>query len=277
MVKLNKDFYLKHKLAIVICIVIVLLGSISVLFSYAYFQVVDETPIIGGKVGLIPDFDIKIMAQNKDEAGNIIDGYSRYPYIPKAGYVYNKEKSYCVNGSVIDFDNETFETTITADKYDLCYMYFDATNNSDVILNVYAEDVDSNGKGLNTYSKLDISDLPIVNYELNTDKSSCQYGSEIAYDSKENLISVDFGRKDICNVYMDSRDLSSDISLKLFVQARSGDTNYLEVKEVPSGKSYVLNTSKSSCDGDGSLVYENGTVSVEANGKVACQAYLDLG
>lgn len=268
-----KKFLIRYRISALIICAGILLACISVYISYAYFQVTDSDPIIGGRVGKIADLELRVMVQNRDGLGNAIDGYSLYPYIPKAGYKYNDAKSYCTNGSTIAYAN--YQATITASKNDICYLYFDSVASLDITLNVYAQDVDSNGVGIpNQYTKLETTTLPSVGYVFNAEKSSCTNGSTITYGDNENLFTVKASGKDVCNAYMDALDV--DISLRLYVQAKRGSSVYYEATNLSSSNYYELNTSKSSCTGNSTLSVTNQKVIISATSKTSCEAYLDI-
>lgn len=274
---LNKDvtsFLNKYKIPLISILVVVLLACIGLIVTYAFYQVVDTKPVIGGSTTNIADIDIRVMAEERDSNGNGLNSYGIYPYIPKAGYKYNDTKSYCTNGSAINFNSNTYEANITAYEHDVCYLYFDSIASLDITLNVYAENVDSDGIGNGEYTKLETTALPTVGYEMNSSRSSCENGSTITYDSKENLFSVESSQKDVCNVYMDALDV--DIALKIYVQIKKNSQNYYEAKKIPTNNFYTLN-SKSACTGTSTMSIKNQKVVISATSKTSCVAYLDVG
>lgn len=279
---LNKDvtgFLNKYKIPLVGIMIVVLLACIGMVVTFAFYQVADTTPIVGGSVADISDLDIRVMAEERDSSGNGLGTYGIYPYIPKAGYKYNSTKSYCTNGSVIKFDEVYFGADITSLGHDVCYLYFDSTAQLDITLNVYAENVGvatgSNGlEGVGEYTKLDTTTLPSIGYEINTQLSSCENGSSVTYIVSENLFSVEAVGKDVCNVYMDAMDV--DIALAVKVQTKKNVDNYMELNSVPSTAFYSLNTTKSSCTGTSTISLENQRVVVSATGRTNCVAFLDV-
>ena len=274
---LNKDvtsFLNKYKIPLISVLVVVLLAYIGLIVTYAFYQVVDTKPVIGGSTTNIADIDVRVMAEERDSNGNGLNSYGIYPYIPRAGYKYNDTKSYCTNGSAINFNTNTYEANITAYEHDVCYLYFDSIASLDITLNVYAENVDSDGIGNGEYTKLETTALPTVGYEINSSRSSCENGSTITYDSKENLFSVESSQKDVCNVYMDALDV--DIALKIYVQTKKNSTNYYEAKKIPTNNFYTLN-SKSACTGSSTMSVKNQKVVISATSKTSCVAYLDVG
>ena len=273
----NKDItdtLKKHKLPLIASFVVVLLACIGIIVSYAFYQVIDKTPVIGGSTGEIADLDIRVMAEERDANGNGVGTYALYPYIPEAGYAYNSGKSYCTNGSTITYHPTTFDADITAYGHDVCYLYFDSTANLDLTLNVYAENINSDGIGTGEYTKLETTSLPSIGYTLNTNKSGCENGSTLTYLDEENMFSIDASGKDVCTAYMDAMDV--DIQLKIYLQSKSGSATYYEAKEIPSNVFYDLNTSKSACTGTSTLSIKNQKVVIAATSRTSCVAYLDV-
>lgn len=273
---LNKDvtaFLNKNKIPLISIAIVVLLSCVGLIVTYAFYQVVDVKPIIGGATSEISDLDIRIMAEERDANGNGLNKYGLYPYIPKAGYVYNETKSKCTNGSTIKYDSKNYSADITALGHDVCYLYFDSTAQLDITLNVYAENVDSDGNGNGEYTKLETTALPTIGYEINASKSKCQNGSTVTYSAADNLFSVESNQKDVCDVYMDAMDV--DIALKIYVQAKKNSTTYYEAKTIPSNLFYALST-KSACTGTSTMSIKNQKVVIAATGRTSCVAYLDV-
>lgn len=273
---LNKDvtaFLNKNKIPLISIAIVVLLSCVGLIVTYAFYQVVDVKPIIGGATSEISDLDIRIMAEERDANGNGLNKYGLYPYIPKAGYVYNETKSKCTNGSTIKYDSKNYSADITSLGHDVCYLYFDSTAQLDITLNVYAENVDSDGNGNGEYTKLETTALPTIGYEINASKSKCQNGSIVTYSAADNLFSVESNQKDVCDVYMDAMDV--DIALKIYVQAKKNSATYYEAKTIPSNLFYALST-KSACTGTSTMSIKNQKIVIAATGRTSCVAYLDV-
>lgn len=268
------DTLKKHKIPLVGGLVVFLLACVGIFITYAYYQVTDVTPIIGGSTGKIADLDVRVMAEERDTNGNGLGSYALYPYIPEAGYAYNEGKSYCTNGSTINYNPATYEADITAYGHDVCYLYFDSTANLDLTLNVYAQNIDSDGNGIEgEYTKLETTALPSIGYVLNTEKSSCENGSSLSYSDEENMFTVDATGKDVCTAYMDAIDV--DIQLKLFIQAKAGSSTYYESDTIPSNVYYELG-SESACTGTSTLSIQNQKVVIAATSRTSCVAYLNV-
>lgn len=271
----NKDItnvIIKYKIPLICGLIVVLLACIGMFITYAYYQVVEDTPIIGGTTGKIADLDVRVMAEERDGNGTGLNSYALYPYIPQAGYVYNASKSYCTNGSEIYYDAATYSADIIAYGHDVCYLYFDSIANLDLTLYVYAENIDSDGNGTSEYTKLETTALPSIGYVLN-DESYCENGSSLSYSSEDNLFTIDATGKDVCYAYMDAIDV--DIQLKLYIQAKAGSSLYYEASSIPSNVYYTLRED-SACTGNSTLTMENQKVVISAVSRTSCVAYLDV-
>ena len=284
---LNKDvtsLLNKHKILLVSIAIVVILSCVGLIVSYAFYQVVDTTPVILSTTPQIADLEVRIMAEERDTNGNGLNSYAIYPYIPKAGYKYDAGMSYCTNGSTINYDASTYDASINATGHDVCYLYFKSTASLDITLEVYAENVDSDGVGNGEYTKLETTSLPSIGYELNSSKSYCVYANDesthvtdttVSYNSDKQKFTVNASKKGaICRAYMDAMDV--DIALKIFVQAKKGSSTYYEVDKIPVTSFYALNTGKSACTGTSTMSIKNQKVVIAATNRTNCVAYLDV-
>ena len=284
---LNKDvtsLLNKHKILLVSIAIVVILSCVGLIVSYAFYQVVDTTPVILSTTPQIADLEVRIMAEERDTSGNGLNSYAIYPYIPKAGYKYDAGMSYCTNGSTINYDASTYDASINATGHDVCYLYFKSTASLDITLEVYAENVDSDGVGNGEYTKLETTSLPSIGYELNSSKSYCVYANDesthvtdttVSYNSDKQKFTVNASKKGaICRAYMDAMDV--DIALKIFVQAKKGSSTYYEVDKIPVTSFYALNTDKSACTGTSTMSIKNQKVVIAATNRTNCVAYLDV-
>lgn len=282
---LNKDvthLLNKYKILFVSIAIVFILACIGLIVSYAFYQVTSSSPVVFSTTPQIYDLEVRIMAEDRDTNGNGVGSYSIYPYIPKAGYTYSSRKSYCTNGSTITFDGKDY--LVDSANTDLCYLYFDATDASlDITLEVYAENIDSDGNGNGEYTKLETTTLPSVGYEFNSEKSYCVYADDldthvtdttVTYSTTEQNFTVNAAKKGaICKAYMDAADV--DIQLKIYVQASSGSSTYLELDKVPTNAYYTLG-SKSVCTGTSTMALKNQKVVISATSRTNCVAYLDV-
>lgn len=264
----------KYKIPFLSFIVLMLIACVGLITTYAFYQVNISNPIIGGSTSKIADLDVRVMAEKRDDAGNGIGVYEAYPYVPKAGYSFNYKKSYCENGSAITYFQDINSIDIDAFGHDVCYMFFDSIAQLDVILNVYVEDVNSDGEGIGTYSKLLTTGLPGMGYRFNSEKTTCKNGSAINFDESSNEFEIRATKKDVCDAYMDALDV--DINVKMFIQSKRGSKTYYEAKSIPKTMYYVLN-SRSSCTSGASVSLLNQKMIVKTSNKTNCAVYLDVG
>ncbi|MBE6140675.1 MAG: hypothetical protein E7172_03975 [Firmicutes bacterium] len=268
-----KKAIFEHKVISLVLLMFFLLGAITIVVSYAFYETIDFQSIIGGNVKEIPELDVRIYVESRDASGLGNGTYGIASYIPQAGYVYNGSKSYCTNGSTITYDEVNFETLVDAVGYDLCYVYFDAKDNLDLTMNVYVEDVNVEGVGLGTYSLYVNESLPQAGFALNSSKSSCVNGSEISYSTKDSLVIIEALNKDTCDVYMDA--LEVDILVDIFAQSAVGSTEYVQIEEIPHNVYYSLNN-RSTCTNSATLALENQQITIQTGTKTSCDVYLDI-
>ncbi len=285
---LNKDvthLLNKYKILLVSFAIVIVLSCIGLIVSYAFYQVAGSTPVILTTAPQIPDLDVRIMAEDRDTNGNGVGTYSVYSYIPKAGYKYDSSKSYCTNGATITYDATNYDASIDASSHDVCYLYFKSTASLDITLEVYAENIDSDGNGTGAYTKLETTTLPSIGYELNSTKTSCTYADgrtltdentpTVTYNVALQNFTVTAPEKGaVCKAYMDAMDV--DIQLKLYAQYKTGSSIYLEVEKVPTNAFYTLGE-KSACTGTSTMSMKNQRVVIAATNRTSCVAYLDIG
>ena len=283
---LNKDvtnLLNKYKILLVSIAIVIILACVGLIVSYAFYQVVDTTPVILSTTPQIPDLDVRIMAEDRDTNGNGVNSYSVYPYIPKAGYKYEASMSYCTNGGTINYNESTYDASINATGHDVCYLYFKSTASLDITLEVYAENVDSDGVGNGVYTKLETTSLPSVGYEFNNTKSYCVYANDlntqvtdttVTYDAEKQNFTVNASKKGaICKAYMDAIDV--DIALKIYVQSKKGSSSYFEVDKIPTNNFYEIGA-KSACTGTSTMSMKNQKIVIAATNRTNCVAYLNV-
>lgn len=275
---LNKDvtsFLNKHKIIFTSVIVLVLLACVGLFVTYALYQSVDVTPIVGATVGEIPELDVRIMVEAKDAQGKGTNSYELYSYIPKAGYEYNSKLSKCSRGSKINYDKEKFEAKIDSNGHDTCYLYFDSTADVDFNLKIYTQDKNDLGQGIkDAYTLIENESLPKAGYVFNKSKSYCDKSSSIDYDSVENMFTIEASEKDTCYAYMDA--VEADVVLTIYTQNSKNSEEYTEVNTIPSNAFYDLNSEKSGCSGSSTITFDNQRILLTPMSKTKCVAYLDI-
>lgn len=272
-----KNFFIEHKLVSVGGTAAILLVCVTFIVSYAYYKIVAPDPIVGSIVGDIPDLDIRIMVEDRDESGTAIGTYSLYPYIPQAGYEYNSTDSYCVNGSTLKYNANNHTLSVDTEGIETCYAYFDSIANLDIILNVHVEDTNEEGKGLGTYTVFYDDSVPLVGYKFDQTRSTCTNDATISYNIDTGRFVILTNNKTVCNAWMDA--VEPDILLNTWVEKTKGAKDYVQVKEIPSNKYYTLATTgdkTSQCTGGASLQLVDQQIVIKATAKTRCVAYLDL-
>lgn len=113
--------------------------------------------------------------------------YESVSSIPSLGYVYNKNKSSCVNNSTITVVNNVVVVDAIQDNEE-CNVYFDMTN-TDIKVNVFVMDRETN--------KYVLSDVPKAGYEFYN--AGCTNGATLEYIN--GILKVNTEQPTICDVY----------------------------------------------------------------------------
>ena len=112
--------------------------------------------------------------------------YESVSSIPSLGYIYNKDKSNCQNGSTIKVENNV--VYVSASTNDVCNVYFDLAD-ADIKVLVYVMD--------RTTQKYELSSVPTVGYDLYN--AGCTGGASIEY--KNGSLTVTSDGPTVCTVY----------------------------------------------------------------------------
>lgn len=270
-----KRYLLDNKVKVLALLTFFLVGAITIYVSYAFYEVRETEIIVEGSVGEISLLDVNIMIEARDDTGVGTGKYVRNDYIPRGGYTYNDTESYCVNGSTIVYDSDTYSASIGAVDYDMCYLYFDADASLDILVDVYIEDLTVDGSGLGTYSLLSSEEIPSAGYMLNESLSKCDNGSSISYNMTNNILSIGASSKDTCDVYLDALDV--DVSVTMYLEKTAGSGDYYQAAEIPYNVYYNMNESLSSCTNSGVMSFKNQQIVINTTTKTVCNAYLDVG
>lgn len=151
---------------------------------------------------------------------------------------------------------------------------------SDVKIDVYRENRDSNGTGIGTYS-LSYYVPGETTYTYNSSKTTCDDGITIS-SFKNSVFAVNATKKGKCKVYFDAIDgYTEDYVVNLFVQQTPGNTdekNYNQMGKLPkieTGYRYVINNSKTSCNPTATVSISGLNIVIEATQKTTCTVYVD--
>lgn len=270
--RLLKIDYKKRKLAIIGSIVLINFLLLRLFTSFAIYQNQFEFSILGSKVGdkFLNEFDytLLIYIEDVDTDGSASGKYNLTSEVPTFGYVYSGYK--CKNDSTLVFDEELKFTTVDLEKKDVCSVYFNLTQNSDITLNVFLEEK------VNSNQYVRSNNLPYFGYKYS--HYECNNGSIINYNSTLHKVSVEASKKDNCKIFFKKEQ--SDIEVILFVENSTGD--YIESLTIPSGNNYKLNSSNSECLNtnnervNAEISYVDGYIGIVTNEIAYCKVYLDL-
>lgn len=153
-------------------------------------------------------------------------------------------------------------------------------DSSDVGIDVYRENRNSNGVGIGTYS-LSYYVPGETTYTYNSSKTTCNIGVSIS-GFENNVFSINATKKGKCKVYFDAIDgYTEDYVIDLFVQQTIGNTNdknYNQMGKLPeieTGYRFVINTSKTSCNPAATVSISGANIVVETTQKTNCTVYVD--
>ena len=153
-------------------------------------------------------------------------------------------------------------------------------DSSDVKIDIYREDRDANGTGIETYS-LSYYVPGQTTYTYNSSKTTCDDGLSInSFDGT--AFTVNASKKGKCKVYFDAIDgYIEDYVVNLFVQQTPGNTedkNYNQMGKLPLyevGYYYTINTSKTNCTNGAIVSIEGKNIIVLTTQKAVCNVYAD--
>ena len=176
----------------------------------------------------------------------------------------------CKNESILTFNEDTKNASVTLDQKDVCSVYFNLIGSSDVTVNIMLEDeVDTNNYSL---SKI----IPYYGYKYS--HYECDNNSTLTYDSNLHKVKIEASNKDLCSIYFKKEPV--DLEILLYVQNKNG--NYNESNTIPSGNNYTINEEKSECINNNderietNISYTDGFIEVTSSEVAYCQVYLDI-
>ena len=121
-----KQSHLKRN--IIIGVVVLIISAVILNFTRAQYKVAESIPLVNGTINYdLADLNaVAIYIQEGDD-------YSKSDTIPKSGYTFNEERSYCtVNGEedesiTVSYDTNTQSLSVSplTTKGTKCYLYFD--------------------------------------------------------------------------------------------------------------------------------------------------------
>ncbi len=100
-------------------LIMVLLIGITIYSTYAEYKVTDSYNIIEGEVDFFEKRDLTVAVKLVDSDGNV----TYVEEIPTEGYTFDAERSYCINGSTISFNDGKVAVSDIVGK-EKCTVYF---------------------------------------------------------------------------------------------------------------------------------------------------------
>ena len=243
-----------------------------ILPSFAIYQNQFDFSMLGGIVGDKYanqfDYTLQIYVEKVNSVGEGSGTYNLTSDIPTLGYTFSSYN--CKNNSILTFNEDTNNTSVTLDKKDFCQVYFDLIGTSDITLKIMLEDeVDAN-----TYSLSD--NIPYYGYKYS--HYECDNNSTLTYDSNLHKAKIDANNSDFCTIYFQKEPF--DLEVLLYLENTNG--SYIESNSIKSGNNYVLNESSSECLNNNderietNISYTDGYIEITSSEVAYCKVYLDL-
>lgn len=265
--------YRKRNLIITGALIVVCLFLLILYPSFAYYSNIYEFNIFSGVVGDMYankfDYSLLIYVEDINSFGEGTGSYHLTSDIPTYNYSYSGYK--CNNNSILTYDTNTTLTSVTLNQKDICSVYFDVINPTDISIQIMVEDlVGSNSYKLSNY-------IPPFGYKYS--HYECSNNSILTYNNKLHKINVATNSKEQCQVYFKEEEV--DIEVKIFIEQNYGFQDYIARLDIPSNKEYVL-SDRSVCFNENNervetnIGYIDGYVEVNAFSISYCQVYLDL-
>lgn len=207
----NKKHY------VVMLLIFILLASLTMFISFAYFKDTSTTGLIVGKVGQVknPDVTIKYMVENRNASGSGTGTYTENYVQPVKNYTFSSTGSGCTNGATYTKDNDN-NFKIVTEKETVCEFYFNAVNintneDFDLIIKKERKKIDGSGSGLyEEVTNTSISGLIFLGYKFNSTKSTCTSGSEISYNPFTQKLEVENNASSkTCTAFFDATTQAS--------------------------------------------------------------------
>ena len=201
------------------------------------------------------DLNIDMMVWNE-----ITKEYEKVKDVPKIGYYFESDYSYCENNSQLNYQNGI----ITLKDY--CYAYF-KKRDEDIKINIYTKEKANSEEVL-------VNSIPSPVYKI--ESSNCTNGAQIKFTESDRKFTVKAKNKTECKVVFVKRQ--TDIELQIYKESASGNQNfenlkYMETDNIP-GLNYEFY--KYVCDDNNvkTTIYEaNNNLKIESKGKNNCQVY----
>lgn len=237
--------YRKKSIILFLFLTLFLTFIISKIGSHKNIENFEEKKQVNRK-----QFGMYILNEN-DEYEEYTDG-ELFPDPDK--YSLNITNSYCVDNydNIVENVIEYVEgiVIVTSNKPLHCYLYFDG-NLYDIQTNILVKNDNGRYSSASTTPTSDSNYNYTVRYDCSNNDGIISFG----YDYKTHKYKIKSTTKNKCSIYFD--EMIPDIKIILYVDE-------VEVKELSSDRSYVLNETLSKCTDSGALIsYDNITKKVK--------------
>lgn len=255
---------------------IFILLNLIILFNFTSYSIYKNefnfsllSAKVGDKYSSMYDYSLLVYIEESNTEGVGSGNYNLTHEIPTYGYSYIGYK--CKNDSTLTFNSENNNASVTTNHKDICSIYFDLANKSDISLKIMIEEeVDSNKYKVNNI-------IPYYGYKYS--HYECENNSELKYDETLHSVKISSNNPDYCSIYF--RKIAEDVTVQLFVEENSGAGDYINRANIPSNNLYVVNDTKSVCFNkleeriDSTIEYTDGYIEINANEISYCKVYLD--
>lgn len=259
----------KKNLTTIGFLIIICLFTLISMPSFAIYQNEFEFSLINNVVGdkYASQFDYSLLIYIEDS--NKCGKYNLTSTIPSLGYNYSGYK--CKNNSILIYDNETKNTSVTTNQKDVCSVYFDVIN-EDLGIKIMLED--------NPNSNIYVLSNNIPYYGYKYSHYECDNNSVLTYNSDLHKVNMSSTTNDNCTIYFNQD--KTDLEVTLFIEETYQKKDYIEKASIPSNKIYVLNNENSECINNNNerieteISYIDGYIEILSNEATYCKVYLDL-
>lgn len=212
----TKKFIIENKLGIITVIILILLLSIAVYFTFAFYTDSSTKNLINSSVGYFesPDLSISYMVEDRDSDGQGTGTYTAYWVAPSYNYEYNLSSSSCTNGATFSrYTDEIF--SITSDSNTKCYFYYDAIDldsGSDlqiILMREIDDTAEYTGDGYIAAYEYSLEGLYNLGLGFNSTESYCttdedsSYSSDISFNEETGELDVSSDGITLCYAYFD--------------------------------------------------------------------------
>lgn len=233
---------MKKKFHYVICALVIF--SLVVVCSYGFYK--EDLSVSYAHEISVPDY---VSIYLEDSSGEYVE--SNLDIVP-AAMVFNNDLSYCINGSLINYDDVLYKLSLNTKGSDVCYVYFDLNREDGAIKSINDAIYLSNNT---SYSE--VKNKGDANYS-STDGSGL-YAIEDDYTYTTGVDSV-YYRGSVSNNYLTIGDMvfrivriNGDGSVRLISQESVGDSSINSLSNSAEYTGYMYSVG----DSHGSSVSSN--------------------